>query len=436
MAACRMRDKSSLNFGWIIVGMSFVTLGLSYAIWYSFSVFFVALLKEFGWSRSIVAGSFSVFIIFHSIIGPLVGALADRFGPKKVILVGSVLLGGGLALCSSTRTWWQFYIFFGIITAAGVGATGWVPNTTIIQAWFKEKRGLAMGIISSGVGIGILICVPLIQHLINRVGWRMTYWIMAFSFPLIIALMATLFLKRPPLSALSPYAGSEVLSPITKDELVVDKEWASRSWTIRQAMVTKQFWFLTLAFFLGNFGTQPILTHHVVFFVDQGLGTLFASYIVGMVGIVSMGGKILWGTLSDKIGREVTYTMGITCTVCGMIILIIFNFVPSAGFPYFYALFFGMGYAVTASLPPIITADFFEGKTYGRIFGTAMMINGLGAASGAWFAGFMHDHLKSYLSVFIITIVCVLSACYLLWRAAPRRIRMVPGKRSKLSPSK
>jgi len=431
-----MRDNSSLNFGWIIVGMSFVTLGLSYAIWYSFSVFFVALLKEFGWSRSIVAGSFSLFIIFHSIIGPFVGALADRYGPKKVILVGSVLLGAGLALCSSTRTWWQFYIFFGIITAAGVGATGWVPNTTIIQSWFKEKRGLAMGIISSGIGIGILICVPLIQHLINRVGWRMTYLVIAVSFPLIIAPMAILFLKRPPLSALSPYTGSEVLPPITKDELVVDKEWASRSWTVREAIGTKQFRLLGLAFFLGNFGTQSILTHHVVFLVDRGLEILFASYVVGMVGIVSTGGKILWGTLSDKIGREVTYTMGITCIVGGMIILILFNFLPFPVFPYFYALFFGMGYAVTASLPPIITADFFEGKSYGRIFGTAMMMTGLGAASGAWFAGFIHDHLKSYLCAFVITIVCVISACFFLWRAAPRRVRMVPGKRSKLGPRK
>ena len=112
--------------------------------------------------------------------------MVNRHGPKIVLLLGSLFLGGGLILCSFTQTWWQFYIFFGVIAAAGVGATGWVPNTTIIQDVFKVKRGLAMGIISSGIGVGILVCVPIFQLLIIRLGWRKTYQIMAFFIPLII----------------------------------------------------------------------------------------------------------------------------------------------------------------------------------------------------------------------------------------------------------
>ncbi len=424
-----MKDKNAFHFGWIIVGFSFVTLALAYGVWYSFSVFFVALLKEFGWSRSMAAGAFSLFVILHSLIGPFVGIMVDRLGPRRVILLGSFFLGVGLALCSLVKTWWQFYIFFGVITAVGVGSIGWVPNTTIIQHWFKEKRGLPIGIISSGIGIGILVCIPSIQHLITQVGWRMTYRIMAIFIPLIVISMAIAILKRPPQTTQVRDIKEGVSPGIVKDPLVVNEEWAARSWTIREAIATKPFWFLTLSFFLGNFITQSIFTHQVAFFVDHGLQALFASYIVGIVGIVSIGSKILWGVLSDKIGREITYTIGMACSIFGMIALIVFSIFPSPILTYFFSLFFGMGYSVTAALPPLITTDFFEGRAYGGIFGSLMTFVGVGGAFGAWFAGFLYDFVGSYVPVFVILILCALFSCLSIWKAAPRKIRMVPGRK-------
>ncbi len=424
-----MKDKNAFHFGWIIVGFSFVTLALAYGVWYSFSVFFVALLKEFGWSRSMAAGAFSLFVILHSLIGPFVGIMVDRLGPRRVILLGSFFLGVGLALCSLVKTWWQFYIFFGVITAVGVGSIGWVPNTTIIQHWFKEKRGLPIGIISSGIGVGILVCIPSIQHLITQVGWRMTYRIMAIFIPLIVISMAIAILKRPPQTTQVRDIKEGVSPGIVKDPLVVNEEWAARSWTIREAIATKPFWFLTLSFFLGNFITQSIFTHQVAFFVDHGLQALFASYIVGIVGIVSIGSKILWGVLSDKIGREITYTIGMACSIFGMIALIVFSIFPSPILTYFFSLFFGMGYSVTAALPPLITTDFFEGRAYGGIFGSLMTFVGVGGAFGAWFAGFLYDFVGSYVPVFVILILCALFSCLSIWKAAPRKIRMVPGRK-------
>jgi MFS family permease len=429
-----MTNKGSLHIGWVIVGTSFVTLALAYGVWYSFSVFFVALLKEFGWSRSIVAGAFSLFLIIHGITGPFAGRMIDRFSPQRVFVVGSLILGGGLALCSLIRSPWQFYLFFGVLAGMGVGSIGWIPNATIIQQWFKEGRGLAMGIISSGVGIGILICLPSIQHLINRVGWRMTYLIMACFIPFVVISVAILFLKRPPrITSLLPLE-SEISDRAIRDPLVIDKEWASRSWTIRQAISTKQFWLLCLFFFFSTLTAQSILAHHVAFFVDQGLKPLLAAYIVGMVGMMSMGGKILWGALSDRIGREITYTMGMSCSITGMILLISYTISHSPFTPYAYALFFGVGYAVTASLPPLIAADFFAGESYGSILGTLWISNGLGAACGTWLGGFLFDQVKSYVPYFIVMIACALFACFNIWKAAPRKIRLVPGKKG-FSPS-
>lgn len=410
-----------------MISSSFIILAFVYAIWYSFPIFFVALLEEFHWNRSTVSGAFSLFVIIHSIIGPFVGSMVDRFGPRRVIILGSLFLGTGLGLCSLIQTWSQFYIFFGIITAIGVASAGWIPNTTLIQLWFKAKRGLAMGVVSSGIGIGILVCVPSFQFLINRVGWRTTYNIVAIVVTFVVISMAIVFLRKP--SQLTQYDSEKnVSSTDIKDRLVANREWASRIWTVRRAITTKQFWLISFSYLLVSFMAQGILTHQVAFFVDQGLKTLFASYIVGMVGLVSIGGKILWGTLSDKIGREVTYTLGIVCSICGIIFLIIFGISPSSILPYFYALFFGMGYAVQAALPPLIVADFFEGKTYGSIFGTLMIFHGLGGAFGAWFAGFLYDQVENYFPAFIIMIACAFFSCLSIWWAAPRKIRIVPGK--------
>jgi MFS family permease len=413
------------NYGWVIVGVSFATLTFTGGVWYSFSVFFVAVLKEFGWSRSLGAGVFSLFLILQSLGSFIVGNMMDRFGPKKVFLLGSVLVGTGLALCSAIHVWWQFYLYFGVISALGVAASGWVPNTTMVQLWFKEKRGLAIGIICAGVGVGMFLYVPAVQYLINRVGWRMTYRTLALIIPVTVAFMAIIFLKKPSQSIPSdaPERRQPVLCSVPEAPPLLGEGQSSLSWTLKQALKTRPFQLLTISIFSGTFATQAIMTHQVAFFTDQGLGNLFASYVVGMIGLVSIGAKIFWGILSDKIGREITYTLGIVCGVCGMALLVLFHILPSSWVPYSYAFLFGMGYSVTTTLPPVMAADFFEGRTFGGIFGTMMMFNGIGGALGAWFAGFVYDHTETYLYVFILTMACYLFACINVWRAAPRRVR-------------
>ena len=428
-----MKKEGSFHFGWIIVVTSFIALALIYSLQYSFSVFFVALIKEFGWSRSIGAGAFSLFSIFSSLSGPLVGSLISSLGLQRVLLLGSLVMGVGLVLCSFIQTWWHFYLFFGIIIALGVGATGWIPNVTLINLWFREKRGLAIGIISSGIGIGIFVCVPASQHLILRFGWRVSYCLMAAFIPLVIILITLTLLKRPPpvKPVLATADGSFPAS--TRDPLIVDQEWTSRSWNLQKAAGTKRFWLLGLAFFLGNFMAQSIFVHQVAFFVDHRLSAVFASYLVGLVGVVSLGSKILWGGLSDKIGREMTHTAGMICMMLSMFLLILFDFFPSSALTYAYSVCFGMGYAVTAALPPLMTADLFEGPAYGSIFGAFVAFTGIGSALGAWFAGFIYDGSGSYVPTFIINIVSSLISCVSIWKAGPGKVRRVPGKMGQIS---
>jgi MFS family permease len=368
-------------------------------------------------------------MILHFLIGPVVGRMVDRVGPKRVMLLGCFMSCLGLFLSSLIQLPWQYYLSFGFLTAAGLAGTGWVTNTTIIHYWFKEKRGLPTGIISSGIGVGILLCVPTTQYLIDQMGWRMTYRILAGVVPGVIALMAIFLLGKSPSFVLSRPLEEDRGLPEFRESEVLDQEWESQHWTVRRATTTRQFRFLFLAFFLGNFTSQTVFTHQVVFFVDRGMDALSASYIMGLVGITSVGAKILLGTLSDRIGREAAYTVGISFGVSGVLALIAFNYLSSPVLLYFYAFLFAMGYAVTAALPPVITGDFFGGSTYGRIFGTLTIANGLGGAFGAWLAGLIYDQVRSYLPAFLLVIVCFLLASYCIWKAAPRKIKTVRKKR-------
>ena len=151
------------------------TLSLAYGIWYSYSVVLVALLGEFGWSRSVLAGAFSVFTLVHGAVNPVVGALCDRLRPLGLMAAGGVVLGLALWADSYIDSPWGLYLGFGVFTAVAVAAAGWVPAIVQVQRDFQDRIGLALGIVASGVGLGMLLVVPLTQLLIDAYGWRTAF---------------------------------------------------------------------------------------------------------------------------------------------------------------------------------------------------------------------------------------------------------------------
>ncbi len=157
------------------LAVTVVTLALAYGVWYAYSVFLVALLREFGWSRSVLAGAFSVFTLVSGGAGPVLGALADRFGPRRLILIGGVLLAASLWADSFVTRAWHLYLAFGLMTAIGVATAGWTPAVVLVQRQWHARLGLALGIAGSGVGLGIFLVVPLCQGLIDAFGWRWAF---------------------------------------------------------------------------------------------------------------------------------------------------------------------------------------------------------------------------------------------------------------------
>jgi MFS family permease len=170
---------------------------LIYGVWYGYSVFLVSLLREFGWSRSLVSGAFSTFVMVHGLLGPLIGWLLRRFGPRHLIMTGAVLMCFAMCLMAETTQWWHLYVAFGVIAAFAMSLAGWIPSVVLVGGWFPDRYGTAIGIMGSGIGVSIFALVPLAQVLIETFGWRWAYRILGLA---VVAwvLPATLYLVRDP----------------------------------------------------------------------------------------------------------------------------------------------------------------------------------------------------------------------------------------------
>jgi MFS family permease len=395
---------------------TFVTLGLAYGFWYSYSVFLVAFLREFGWSRSIVAGAFSLLVVVHGLTGPPLGWLVERFGPRTVIAAGGVILAAGLLAGAHVTAVWQLYATFGVLAALGVSAAGWVPAVVLVRGWFPAQVGTAIGAVSAGIGVGIFALVPFTQLLIDWLGWR---WALRALAVLMVAWIvpATLLLVRDArprgtaTAAATSAAGSAASRP---------------HWTLRTAMRTWRFWATGIVFFAGSASTQMLLVHQVAYLVDHGVSGLVAATVVGVVGICSIAGKTGWGTLSDRIGREPTYSLAFGCVALSVGLLTLAGAYPRTLLPYVYAAFIGVGYAATAPLTPAIASDLFGGLRFARIFGTLHFTNSLGGALGAWVAGRIFDASGSYALALPIAAAMAVLAPALLWFVAPRHPNPAP----------
>lgn len=444
-----IEKKIPCYYGWVIVATSFLTLGVAFGVWYSFSVLYIAIINDFGWQRATTAGIFSLFTISHYLCAFLTGWLIDRFGPRLVIPFGALWLAISLAMLTRASNIWDFYLIYGIMAAIGVSLIGFVPHATFLPRWFSRRRGLAIGLAMAGVGVGMLTIPPFMQHLISQYGWRHAYKILAIIVLFVIPI--NLFFQRrdPAQVGLHPdnikinsdrnHNAEETIlidkaeslngqtaknqRQLSADSRIIDPEWAATNWTSRQALKTNRFWYLAAGFFLGPFAIQGVLLHAVAGLVDGGMSAKTAAATFGFLGICGSVGKITLGFFGDRWNRETANTVGMVAATIGVSALAAMKFQPQL-LPWIFAICFGFGYGAVAPLFPSIAADIFQGEHFGRIFGLLSLNLGFGGAAGAWFAGFIFDQSGSYLTAFIVDVVVLWLSCSCFWLAAPRKIRL------------
>jgi MFS family permease len=413
--------QDSHRRGWIVVGTTFMTLVVLYGAWYSYSVFLVALLHEFGWKRSLIAGAFSVFVLVHGLCSAIVGWLLRVAGPRRAILAGALVMGTGLCLTAQTTEWWHLYLAFGGIAAIGMSLAGWIPAVVLIRGWFPDRVGTMVGIASAGIGVGIFALVPLAQFFIEWMGWRWAFRILA---ALIVGwvIPATLVLIRDPSPVEGPYPPSESRA----DPAVASEK---PQWTLAAAVRSWRFWGLAGNYFTGNFVTQMLMIHQVVYLVDHRVPALVAAAVGGASGLVSIVGKIGWGWLSDRTGREPAYGLAFGCVAASIGALALAGIHPTSFLLFLYAVLIGLGYGVMAPVPPAVASDLFGGPGFSTIFGTLYVVTCLGLATGTWSAGEIFDRTGSYAAALWLALVMAVLSPALLWIVAPRRPNPPPGTR-------
>lgn len=390
----------------------------------TFAVFYVALLDEFSWSRGGAAGVQSLSYVIYIILAPLAGGLIDRLGPRRVILPGILLLSVGLVLSAFTKSLLQFYLFYGVIVAAGVTFISIAAYSPILAFWFEKNRGVASGFAASGMGLATSLLVPFTQYSILLWGWRLSFVALAILVFIVLFPATVLFLRHKPEELGLPRDGLEKEEGSKKRGLeVIDPGWVATDWTLKKVFRTGRYWALLAFPFLIATGIYPMVFHSVQFLVDKGFDKISASFILALAGMISVPSRIFWGWLSDRIGREKTFTTGACLVSMAGCSLMLLEMTGEAKLAYLFGIAFGLGWGVAAPMFLSVSADLFQGRRFGLIYGILEGAIGAGCALGAWVPGFIFDETQSYWWAFLLAASVSLSSCFFVWLAAPRKVR-------------
>ena len=405
MAVPKVNIIPPVFYGWIIVGISTLILTLGLGMLQSFGVFFKPIASEFQWTRDVTAAAFSIFGVVEAIVTPASGFFVDRYGPRTVLAISGILAGVGYFLISQIHALWQFYLFFGLIIGVSNGAA-YTPIVSTINRWFVEKRGLALGIVVSGVGVGTMVIPPLTAYLIESFGsWRMAYIFLAALLGIGIT-GAALFMRRSPQEmGLVPYGHIH-----TKD---MNKLKNQINLSLREALRHRAFWII---FFVGAFsfgGLSLILVHLVNYATDPGIGltTKIAATFISVLGLSSIAGKIGMGTISDRIGRKTALV--ICCGLAGAMMFLL-PVAKSLWSLYIFSAIFGFAYGGWTPVLPAIVGELFGLRSMGTIFGATSLGGSLGSALAAYLGGAAFEMTRSYVLAFIMGGVALAVAALLV----------------------
>ena len=400
-------DQSRCSYGWVVVAVSATVNLLAWSVRATFGLFYVKLLGEFGWRRGDAAIGYSLSWLLLLLFSPLFGRLSDLWGARLLVVAGALVLGSALALTGHVTTLWQYCLAFGVLGAAGVGGIQ-TPAATIVNRWFRESRGTAMGVVSAGASASAIVFYPLNAWLIVTFGWRSAFVIFGAVVALIAIPLAGLFYREPPDDL----------------EIIPPSGAAAHDWTLAKALCSRSFWAVFAMWGLGVIGYQIVTTHQVAHAVDRGFSPITLGWVFGLAGACTVAGNLLGGWLSDRCGRETVFALGSAIAIAGIGALGALGGPDDLLLLLLYAAS-GVGFGMRIALLTAIPADLFEGRNLGVILGAAHGGGGLGGFIGPYLGGWLFDVTGSYQVAFAVAALTMGASAVAAWMAAPRRARAV-----------
>jgi MFS family permease len=411
---------------WLMLGGAFAAFTISAALMHAYPVYLVAFIEAFGWSRAETSIAYSVSQLVGGVSAPLVGVLVDRLGPRRLLLIGSVLLAISLVASSAVTALWQIVLLYGIVMTFGANCLGLVAFVPLLSRIFVRRRGMAISIVQSANGIARGISAPAVQLSISLIGWRTTYLVQAGVMAAVVLPLAAVFRyaevnrgeqdrfrrAEPPPAAAASAAEAAPAAP------------AHAGWSLGEAIRTPHFWLLFSVYMFTGLGSFFVSLHQLAFAVDIGFDKLYAAQVLGMGALLAVPGIVVTGTLSDCLGREVSAILAYGVSILGVVCALFITSPDQHLLLWLHACFFGLTWGARGPAITAKTADLFPGPRLGTILGVITIGSGLGAAIGSWGAGWVHDLTGSYRIAFLLSIasyVCGTAAFWALRRPPVRR---------------
>ncbi|MCP4757211.1 MAG: MFS transporter [Proteobacteria bacterium] len=405
-------EKRGIFYGWFVLAGIFLITAVTCGAFYSFGVFFVPIMSEFGWARGTTSGAVFASGIAYAASVPLIGTAADRYNFNLVAVVAAGIMGLGFFLGSRIQSVWQLYLFAGILP--GIGACAAIPlPISLITRWFNQRQGMALGIASAGIGTGAGLVPLLTAYLIANFGWRTAFVVIGVMIWSTYIPVVLLVIRKPDPDYVRSFDGEE--SP----RAVVDASaGGDRGITLVQAAGTTQFWLLFVVFALCILCLGVVMTHVVAFALDSGLTALKAASILTVSGMCSIAGRLAAGIVSDRISAKTVLIFGLALQ--GLTIFWLSK-ADSIWMFYTFAVLFGVSYGANLVMIPKLTASVFGAKSMGSVYGGLSVGDGLGFAMGSLLAGYVFDLFGSYTVSFVLIALGLLLTVFLTARIKVKR---------------
>lgn len=387
--------RHGIYYGWVVVAVMFVTLFIALGFRFAFGVYYSAILDETGWSRADTAVVVSASMIVYACTAALSGYLFDRLGARVLFTLGALCMGSGLMLCSTVNSLAGLTAVYGILLGLSYAALGFIPHMAIVPRWFAGRRGLASAATLAGVGFGSLGIATLSAELIVHIGWRETMWWFGLAAMTILIPLNLLFHRHS-----AEHVG---LTPDGRTHHPATRGTPVKTGTsIGEALRTRAFWLLALAVTMTGLCNMILIVHQTRMLVDMGYSLPLASLLFGVLGAMRAAGGLIWGPLSDRIGRATCVVVICSISLVGLTLLWLASLVPAEAFTLRiallagYLLTYGLSFNGISPVYASAVSDRFSGKNLGTILGLLDLGFGLGSALGPWWAGWMFDRYGSY----------------------------------------
>ena len=415
----RSRGKRAF-YGWRIVAVTFIinAFGIG-TFFYGFSTFFNPMITEFGWSRTVMSGVFSLSRTEGGIAGPLNGWLVDHFGARKIMFLGVTITGIGFILLRTVNSPVSLYLIFGLILSMGFNMGFTHATSAAVAKWFVKKRGRALSILTTGNGVGGAIFVPVIAWLITQFGWRVATLILGVA-NLAIPLPISLIVRSTP-EEMGLRPDGETTTPedttVEPDSSLApstaDTSPDEVNLTVREALKTRAFWVYAISMVLRACILSAIVVHQIPHLMDIGIEYEAAASVLGLMVLMSIPGRFIFGWLGDRFSKRVL--LFISCVLQG---IGIFIFINASTLPtlYLFVIVYGLGYGGAIPLTVALRADLFGRTNYATISGITMPLTMIGTVTAPLFAGYLYDTTQSYALAFYVFIALIVlsGVCFLL----------------------